>query len=109
MPNCPDYMAIWLGLSRIGVTVSLLNTNLTGELLAHAIRVVAPRSVIVGAALGAGLRGARAHIPSTVAFWAHRAGEPDLPRLDLVAALMPADWVRESAGAAASVIERGTL
>ncbi|TLZ05307.1 MAG: long-chain-acyl-CoA synthetase, partial [Gammaproteobacteria bacterium] len=51
MGNCPDYLAIWLGLTRIGVTVSLLNTNLTGELLAHAIRVVAPRCVLVGAAL----------------------------------------------------------
>ena len=106
MPNCPDYMAIWLGLSRIGVTVSLLNTNLTGELLAHAIRVVAPRSVIVGAALGAGLRGARAHIPSTVAFWAHGAGEPDLPRLDLEAARMPADRVANSEAAAPSLEER---
>src|SRR5260370_31294649 len=67
MGNCPDYMAIWLGLSRIGVTVSLLNTHLTGEQLAHAIRVVAPRCVLFGAALGARLRGARARIPSTVA------------------------------------------
>jgi len=66
MENCPDYMAIWLGLSRIGVTVSLLNTNLTGELLAHAIRVVPPRCVLVGAALSAALVAARARLPSTL-------------------------------------------
>ena len=29
MPNCPDYMAIWLGLTRAGVVVALLNTNLS--------------------------------------------------------------------------------
>ena len=41
MTNCPQYLAIWLGLTRIGVTAALLNTNLTGELLAHAIRSAA--------------------------------------------------------------------
>ena len=34
MKNCPQYLAIWLGLSRIGATVALINTNLTGEPLA---------------------------------------------------------------------------
>src|SRR5215469_998964 len=29
MPNCPDYLAIWLGLTRVGLIVSLLNTSLT--------------------------------------------------------------------------------
>jgi fatty-acyl-CoA synthase len=37
MANCPDYLAIWLGLSRIGATVALINTNLRGELLAHSL------------------------------------------------------------------------
>src|SRR5438270_755481 len=96
MGNCPDYMAIWLGLTRIGVTVSLLNTNLTGELLAHAIQVVAPRCVLVGAALSGALQGARARLPSTLACWAHGAGEAGLPRLDLEAARMPADRLSEA-------------
>ena len=42
MPNCPQYVAIWLGITRVGGIVSLLNTNLTGESLAHAINIVAP-------------------------------------------------------------------
>src|SRR5580658_3512715 len=25
MPNCPEYMAVWLGITRIGAVVSLLN------------------------------------------------------------------------------------
>jgi fatty-acyl-CoA synthase len=49
MTNCPEYLAIWLGLSRIGVTVALINTNLTGELLRHSIDIVHPRHVIAGA------------------------------------------------------------
>jgi fatty-acyl-CoA synthase len=51
MPNCAEYVATWLGLTRIGVTVALINTNLTGHALAHAIAVAAPRVVLSGAEL----------------------------------------------------------
>src|SRR3974390_234804 len=37
MSNCPEYMAIWLGITRIGGVVSLINTNLRGASLAHCI------------------------------------------------------------------------
>src|ERR1700739_4327293 len=30
MPNCAEYVALWLGLTRIGATVALINTNLAG-------------------------------------------------------------------------------
>ena len=58
MENCPDYMAIWLGLSGIGTTVALINTHLTGELLAHSLNLVAPRNVIAGPSLCAAVRDA---------------------------------------------------
>src|ERR1700676_767387 len=51
MPNCPEYMAIWLGITRIGAVVSLLNTNLVGSALEHSINIVAPKHIIVGADL----------------------------------------------------------
>ena len=51
MLNCPDYMAIWLGISRIGGTVALINTNLVAGSLAHSINIVAPKHIIVGADL----------------------------------------------------------
>src|SRR5262245_7964463 len=35
MANRPEYMAIWLGLTRIGCVVALLNTHLSGPSLAH--------------------------------------------------------------------------
>jgi fatty-acyl-CoA synthase len=82
MPNCPEYLAIWLGLTRIGVTVALVNTNLTGELLAHAIRAAAPRQVIVGGALGAALASARAGFADSVACWVHGAGHRQLPSME---------------------------
>lgn len=83
MPNCPDYLAIWLGLTRVGAVVSLLNTNLSGELLAHSINIVAPRYVIVGTKLSRAMRTARPHIDGDVRCWIHGAGgDDDLPRID---------------------------
>ena len=32
MPNRPEYMAVWLGITRVGGVVALLNTNLGGTL-----------------------------------------------------------------------------
>src|SRR5262249_4266637 len=49
MPNRPDYMAAWLGITRVGGVVALLNTNLTDRALAHCIDIVAPRHMIVAA------------------------------------------------------------
>src|SRR3989454_4855974 len=51
MPNRPEYMAIWLGITRVGGIVSLLNTNLAGPSLAHCINTVGPTHVIVAAEL----------------------------------------------------------
>lgn len=46
MANRPDYVAAWLGLSRSGVIVALINTSLRGESLTHAIRVSTAKHVI---------------------------------------------------------------
>jgi len=51
MPNRPEYIAIWLGITRIGGVVALLNTNLRGPSLKHCIDIVAPKQVIVAAEL----------------------------------------------------------
>jgi fatty-acyl-CoA synthase len=42
MPNAPDYLAIWLGIVRIGGVVALINTNLAGDGLRHSLSVVRP-------------------------------------------------------------------
>jgi fatty-acyl-CoA synthase len=54
MENCPQYLAVWLGLCRIGVTVALINTHVRGTQLAHSINLVAerdPRAACRGPAL----------------------------------------------------------
>ena len=39
LDNCPEYIAVWLGLAKIGVAASLINTNLTGDALSHCIGI----------------------------------------------------------------------
>ncbi len=67
MPNRPDYLALWLGLTRIGAVVALINTNLTGESLAHCISVAAPRHILVDARLDLALEG----LETSAIVWRH--------------------------------------
>ncbi len=89
MPNGAHYMPLWLGLTRAGVCVALLNTQLRGEVLAHCIRIVSPKLVIVGSELCDAVPGARSHLDTAVAWWAFGGGAHALPRLDLAAADLP--------------------
>ena len=96
MANCPDYMAIWLGLSRIGATVALINTNLRGELLAHSLSLVAPRYVIAGASLSEAVRAVRPLLLPGVECWVSGGDGADLPRLDEEIATLPGEALRAS-------------
>ncbi len=69
MPNRPDYLAIWLGITSVGGVVSLLNTQLRGQSLAHCIDIVAPRHVIVAAELIDAFRSAT--LSSQPKIWSH--------------------------------------
>jgi fatty-acyl-CoA synthase len=55
MENCAEYVAVWLGLTRAGVTVALLNTQLSGRALAHCLTAANARLVIVSGTLAATL------------------------------------------------------
>jgi fatty-acyl-CoA synthase len=70
MPNRPEYLAIWLGITKIGGVVSLLNTNLTGTSLAHCVKVVEPKRVIVAAEFGGVFRAALPDFPAANT-WVH--------------------------------------
>jgi fatty-acyl-CoA synthase len=63
LPNRPDYLAAWLGLTRIGAVVALINTNLRGQALAHAIAAAKPRLLIAARDLSAALEGLDPEIP----------------------------------------------
>jgi fatty-acyl-CoA synthase len=81
MPNRPEYMAIWLGVTRAGGVVALLNTNLTGPSLAHCINIVEPKHVIVAAELAPAFASARPHLTTEAKIWSH-GGDGEFPRID---------------------------
>ena len=83
MPNCPDYLAIWLGITRVGGVVALVNANLAGDALARAIALVAPKHVIAGSALAGALAAIVPLLPAGVKCWSYGPGEAQkFPRLD---------------------------
>jgi fatty-acyl-CoA synthase len=83
MPNRPEYMAIWIGVTRVGGVVALLNTHLAGPSLAHCLNIVAPRHIIADARLLVPLTAALPHLTRAVTIWAHGAstGSDELPRI----------------------------
>jgi fatty-acyl-CoA synthase len=71
MPNRPEYMAVWLGLTRIGAVVALINTNLRGPALAHCLAVADAKLVIVDVTLESPLREALWSTSRAPAIWTH--------------------------------------
>jgi len=49
LDNRPEYVALWLGLSKAGIVTALLNYNLRDKPLVHSITIAESKAVIVGA------------------------------------------------------------
>ncbi|OQR66489.1 long-chain fatty acid transport protein 4-like [Tropilaelaps mercedesae] len=49
MENRPEYIFLWLGLSKIGVVTALINTNLRSKALAHSVSIVRSKAVLCSA------------------------------------------------------------
>jgi fatty-acyl-CoA synthase len=82
MPNCPEYLAVWVGLSRVGVIVALLNTSLVGASLSHSIAIVAPKHIIVGADLAGSLADVHPQLGPTIQCWVHGNSRHDFPPIE---------------------------
>ena len=82
MPNRPEYMAVWLGITRVGGVVALLNTNLAGPSLAHVINVAAPKHVIVASELEDRVTAARGDLAASPRIWVHGTGSDRYQRID---------------------------
>ncbi len=74
MPNCPDYVAIWLGLTRAGCVVALINTNLVGDALLHSIGVAQSTRIIVADSLLPALTALAGRLPPDTGIWVHGEG-----------------------------------
>ncbi len=82
MSNRPEYMAIWLGITKIGAVVALLNTNLSGASLAHCINVVEPKHIIAEEELLDPLESALPDLAASPAIWIHGSVKRKFRRID---------------------------
>lgn len=48
MENRPEFISTWAGLAKLGVTTALINTNVRGRLLRHALETTRAKHLIVG-------------------------------------------------------------
>ncbi|MCP3394421.1 long-chain-acyl-CoA synthetase [Bradyrhizobium sp. CCGB12] len=78
LPNGIDYVAAWLGISRVGGVVALLNTKLVGQSLAHCINVAKPSHIIVAHELAELLEGATPHLKTQAKVWTHGDARSEL-------------------------------
>lgn len=89
MPNCPDYFAIWLGITQAGGVVALLNIHLRGNALAHCIRSAGSERIIVADRLLPAIDEVMPHLAAASRCWVHGAAAAAKPAQMLV--LPPAE------------------
>jgi len=110
MPNRPEYMAVWLGLTSVGVVVALVNTQLRGLSLAHCIDIVAPTHVIVAAEYSAAFRDAAAQLMSSPKIWTHGDdGAGEWERIDGAVERFSGDQLADAQGRTVTIADRALL
>ena len=76
MPNRPDYLACWLGISSVGGTAALINTRLVGQSLAHCIDVAHADHLILAAECVDAFESSRPHLHRVPQIWSLDTGDP---------------------------------
>ncbi|MEI9930566.1 MAG: AMP-binding protein [Rhizomicrobium sp.] len=95
-PTSTEYLAIWLGITRVGGVVALINTNLRGAPLEHSIGVVSPLHIIVGRGLFAAFETARDQLSPEICCWTHGEEIAGVPCIDQVSGTSIAQRIVES-------------
>jgi fatty-acyl-CoA synthase len=71
MPSRPEYLAAWLGISKVGGVVALINTKLVGLSLSHCINVANADHVILAEDLADVFETAAPHLTRAPRVWIH--------------------------------------
>jgi fatty-acyl-CoA synthase len=88
-PNHPNYMAVWLGLTSVGVIVALINSSLRGEALAHCLAAAAPKRLIAADEFAGAAAEAAARLADPPEIWL--LGEGEGRRLEAALAALPSE------------------
>lgn len=97
MPGGPDYIAAWLGITKVGGVAALINPKLVGQSLAHCLNVADADQIILAEDLAGVFDTAAPHLKRTPKIWRH-GGVAAEASIDLALAKMD--------GAALSSTER---
>ena len=73
--NRLEYVALWFGLSKIGVVPALINYQLRAEALAHCVRISFSKLAIVDTEMAGAWQGANIEVPAFSAFGSSKGFE----------------------------------
>ena len=71
MPNRPDYLAAWLGITKVGGVAALINTKLVGRSLSHCVNVAVADHLILADSLADVFEAALPHLNRAPKIWIH--------------------------------------
>jgi fatty-acyl-CoA synthase len=96
MPNRIEYLAIWLGFSKVGVATALINNNLTGPALAHSLSISGATQIVADFSTYEAIEEIRADLPKSAMLWVMglRAEDETSTRRGLDASVKGASTVR---------------
>jgi len=80
--NRMEYVALWFGLSKIGVVPALLNFQLSGSALAHCVNISDASHVILDHEMADQWEAAKDDITTDISVWAAYGELPDYPSFD---------------------------
>ncbi|MFI4933190.1 MAG: long-chain-acyl-CoA synthetase [Caulobacterales bacterium] len=106
MPNRLDYLPIWFGLSKVGVTTALINNQLVGEPLAHCLNVSGAGHCLVDEETAPAFEGARETLARAMHEWT--LGRASGEQHDLAKALRGCSAVRPDRGRRAGILGKDT-
>jgi solute carrier family 27 fatty acid transporter 1/4 len=53
--TCPEYVCIWLGLAKLGITTALININQRNQSLSHSLNLAKIKALIFSSELSSGM------------------------------------------------------
>ena len=106
LPNRIEYLPIWYGLSKIGVTTALINNNLVGTQLTHCLNIAAAAHVIVDADTAPTFEAVKATLARPMVQWT--LGEPHGDQRDLAKALKSSSQLRPDRSVREGLVARDT-
>ncbi len=69
MANRPEFIAAWMGFSKVGIATALINTNLTGQALAHCLNIAGVSQVVADEDTWRQCEEARPFVTRTMMLW----------------------------------------